>query len=81
MKVHPFFVGCRVVLILAIIFAFPKFLYSQELAPGTVVEIEFAEEALPKTLYSMVSGLSAFQGPFRAFQGPFRGPFRGQPFL
>ena len=56
MQAHPFFIGCRIVLMSAIIFVFPKFLYAQELAPGAIVEIEFTAEDLPKTLHSLVTG-------------------------
>jgi hypothetical protein len=45
-----------VVFSLVIFVSFSASLSAQELTPGKVAEIEFSEESLPKTLYSIVSG-------------------------
>ena len=50
------FAKCQIVLLLAIAFPSASRLAAQELVPGKVVEINFSDEDLPRTLHSMVTG-------------------------
>ncbi len=56
MPANAFFSKCRNVLLFVVIFSFAASLSAQELVPGKIAEIKFPKEALPKTLYSIVSG-------------------------
>jgi len=54
MSTSPFYGRSQIIILLAVILVFSTVLNAQELVPGTVVEVEFSQDNLPRTLHSMV---------------------------